>query len=106
MFQVFKDPDAVYMRQHFMCGALKSPAAFTAPQGKDVTCPFCNKEPGTTDHVLWHCTGLPERPPCPRPRDSLAARLAWPTGHANDEAIIQWAVKVREWIRLERYKDA
>ena len=93
-------------RQHFMCGALKSPAAFTAPQGKDVTCPFCNKEPGTTDHVLWHCTGLPERPPCPRPRDSLAARMAWPTGHANDEAIIQWAVKVREWIRLERYKDA
>ena len=72
-------------RTNFLSGAFFSHAALASARGQDGTCQYCRNAVATTDHLLWFCGSLPGTRPCGRPKDELQARLAWPTGHSNDE---------------------
>ena len=48
-------------RASFMSGAFRLlPAAEAIARQQDPTCPFCAREVGSTDNVLWHCDARSE----------------------------------------------
>ena len=55
------------------------------------------------DHLLWHCQSVGGRPPGVRGLGVLQSRLGWPSGRADDNAILQWHTRVRELILADRY---
>ena len=66
-----------------------SPAARCRWHGPDPgVCASCGREPATLDHLLWRCVALPNRP-VTRNLGILQARFGWPSGRANDVAILE-----------------
>ena len=86
-----------------MSGATLRPAARCRWDGPDPgVCALCGREPATLDHLLWRCVALPNRP-VTRNLGILQARFGWPSGRANDVAVLDWHVAVGAKILADRY---
>ena len=64
-------------------------------------CASCGREPATLDRLLWRCVALPNWP-VTRNLGILQARFGWPSGRANDVAILEWHAAVRATILADR----
>lgn len=92
------------VRRRIMKRGYSSPSMLYA-QGKTdeegTVCPWCRKEIGYQDHIMWTCGRRPTE--VRRPGRVLKAGLGWPNGDTNDEEVIAWMEQVPRKTWEDRY---
>ena len=97
---------AIASFQHFqvLSGATMSRAALLRQRGDDAGCCSCGVGPATIDHLAWACSMRSAGRPTWK-GDVAQARFGWPSGHAQDDAILSWLIAVRKGILDARYSQ-